>query len=73
MSPLTVKTIRTFACCAILASLLCSCAWSVGGRHGDSTLLPTKGQELMDLKHAKDLGAINDEEYAAQRKKIMDK
>jgi hypothetical protein len=45
----------------------------VGGRHGDSTTQPTKGQELTDLKHARDTGAINEEEYAVQKKKILDK
>jgi hypothetical protein len=68
-----MRAIRNLICCALVSCLFCSCAWSVGGRHGDLTTQPTKGQELMDLKRAKDTGAINDEEYATQKKKILDK
>jgi hypothetical protein len=33
---------------------------------------PTHGQELIDLKKAKDQGAITEEEFEAQKKKIME-
>jgi hypothetical protein len=53
-------------------SLLSGCAWSVGGRgHGETTLHPTEGQELIDLKRAKDQGALTDAEYEDQRLKIL--
>jgi hypothetical protein len=32
---------------------------------------PTIGQELIDLKKAKDSGAISGEEYESQKKKVM--
>lgn len=70
---MSLRIFPTLCCCALVSCLLCSCAWSVGGRHGDSSVQATKGQELMDLKRAKDTGAITEEEYQAQRKKILDK
>jgi hypothetical protein len=58
----------------ILAALACGCAWSIGGsKEASASHEPTRGQELIDLKKAKDLGAINEEEYQAQRNKIMAK
>jgi hypothetical protein len=32
---------------------------------------PTTGQELVDLKRAKDSGAISDAEYDAQKKRLL--
>ena len=37
----------------------------------ESTKTTTKGQELQDLKKAKDEGAINEKEYEAVKKKII--
>ena len=34
---------------------------------------PTLGQQLLDLKKAKDAGAINDAEYEAQKTKLLEK
>src|SRR5258707_12893985 len=59
--------------CAGAACLLSACAWSVGGRHGDASIQPTRGQELVDLKKAKDAGAMTEEEYQAQRKRVLEK
>jgi Short C-terminal domain len=48
------------------------CAWQLGGdKTGTSIVQPTRGQELVDLKKAKDQGAITDNEYQAQRNKIL--
>ena len=61
----------------IVACLLLSgCAWSIdGGGHKPGTVIkqPTRGQELIDLKTAKDQGAITGEEYQAEKKKIMER
>jgi hypothetical protein len=35
--------------------------------------VPTTGQQLVDLKHARDVGAITDEEYQAQKAKFLGK
>ncbi len=67
----------TFAAIGLLvATVLSGCAWSVGGSKRDSAVnapQPTKGQELLDLQKAKDQGAITEEEYQAQRQRILDK
>jgi Short C-terminal domain len=50
--------------------LLTGClAFQVGG---DKTCCqPTVGQQLTDLKKARDTGAMTEEEYQAQRAKIL--
>ena len=67
------KWIGLVAAASVAGWLACGCAWQIGGdKKGTSTVRPTRGQELVDLKHARDQGAINEEEYQAQRKKILD-
>jgi hypothetical protein len=54
--------------------LATGCAWSIGGQQdAKSFAQPTKGQELCDLKKAKDQGAITEQEYEAQKQKILSK
>ncbi len=58
----------------IMGLLLSGCAWSIGSdKEHTAVMQPTRGQELIDLKKAKDQGAITEEEYQAQRKKVMDR
>jgi hypothetical protein len=52
--------------------LISGCAWSIGDK-GEATVHPTRGQELIDLKRAKDQGAMTDAEYEAQRNKVIGK
>ena len=53
--------------------LLSGCAWSIGSDKAHSVVVrPTHGQEFIDLKKAKDQGAITEEEYEAQKKKISE-
>jgi len=54
----------------VLAVFLCGCVAGIGT---ETTKLPSVGQELIDLKKARDEGAINDEEYVDLKKKIMKK
>ena len=58
-----------------VGGLFAGCAWSIGSDKcsGKVVATPTRGQELIDLKKAKDQGAITEEEYQAQRKVIMEK
>ena len=50
------------------------CAWQIGGdKPGTTVYKPTRGQELVDLKKARDQGAITEEEYQAQRKKVLER
>ncbi len=54
---------------------LCGCAWSIGGgkKEASTSHEATRGQELIDLKKARDMGAITEEEYQAQRNRVMTK
>ena len=59
---------------SIMGLLLSGCAWSIGDqKEGKAVVSPTRGQELIDLKKAKDQGAITEDEYQAQKKAIMEK
>jgi hypothetical protein len=70
---LIVSLLSTFAS-ALLMFSLSGCAWSIGDGKGHANIhQATKGQELVDLKKAKDQGAINDEEYENQRKQILNR
>jgi hypothetical protein len=56
--------------------LLSACAWSIGDKAHEcppQPIQPTLGQELIDLKMAKDQGVITEEEYQAQKRKLMEK
>jgi hypothetical protein len=56
----------------IMAGVTGGCAWSIGSdRKSDAR--PTKGQELVDLKKALDQGAISEEEYQAQKQRLLSK
>ena len=55
---------------SVLAIFLCGCVAGIGT---DTVELPGVGQELIDLKKARDQGAINDEEYVELKQKIMKK
>jgi len=55
----------------VIVCLLSACAWSVGGESAHTQ--PTRGQELVDLKRAKDQGVINEDEYQAQKRKVLER
>lgn len=66
------KWIGLVATANLMAILFSGCAWQIGGdKHGTPAIHPTRGQELIDLKRAKDQGAITEDEYQAQRQKIL--
>jgi hypothetical protein len=57
---------------SITALIATGCVVSLGGGgRGSPGADPTIGQELIDLKKAKDSGAISGEEYENQKKKVM--
>ena len=39
--------------------------------HEHSAIAPTVGQQLVDLKRAKDAGTLTDAEYEAQKSKVL--
>ena len=54
-----------------VVTLLAGCSWHVGGGPKAVTVKPTTGQQLIDLKTARDAGAITEPEYQAQRAKVL--
>jgi hypothetical protein len=46
-------------------------AFQVGGGDKKEWQKPTVGQQLIDLKAAKDTGAISDSEYQTQKAKLL--
>jgi hypothetical protein len=58
---------------SLLAVLLLSgcLALQVGGGDKKETPKPTLGQQLTDLKTARDAGAITDAEYETQKAKLL--
>ena len=52
-------------------TLLTGCSWSIGGGSKSATVMPTVGQQMVDLQKAKDTGAITDAEYQAQKAKVL--
>ena len=69
------KWLVLFAATIMTATLFSSgCAWQLGGdKSGTTNIQATRGQELIDLKRARDQAAITEEEYQAQRNKILAK
>ena len=66
------KWMAGLAMAGVLGWLVSGCAWSIGSdRKADAR--PTKGQELVDLKKAHDQGAITDQEYQAQKDRLLGK
>jgi outer membrane lipopolysaccharide assembly protein LptE/RlpB len=52
-------------------TLLTGCAWSLGSGSKTVTMMPTAGQQLIDLQKARNTGAISDAEYQTQKAKIL--
>jgi hypothetical protein len=56
---------------ALLVVSSSGCVIALGNSGTDKKA--TTGQELVDLQKAKDAGAINEEDYQAQKKAILNK
>jgi hypothetical protein len=55
-------------------SLLTGCLnLQLGGGSTSKPQTPTVGQQLIDLQHAKEAGAITDAEYQAQKDKLLNR
>ena len=73
------NSLRKWTVLALISGTVCcllsGCAWSIGDGKEQTVnrMVPTRGQELIDLKKARDQGAITEDEYQAQRKRIMEK
>ena len=56
---------------ALSAVLLLSGCIGIGGGSRTTNQSPTLGQQLVDLKTARERGAINDAEYETQKAKLL--
>ena len=66
------KGIGALTACVVLATWLAGCSWSIGGGKERVSAAPaTRGQELIDLKKARDQGAITQEEYENQKRQVL--
>jgi len=66
VNSITMK--RAFWVVLATAFILNGCAIQIGNRPADKDTL---GQELVDLKKAKDSGAISETQYEAQKAKLL--
>ena len=57
---------------ALSALLLLSGCIGIGGGDKHIVQKPTVGQQLVDLKKARDTGAITENEYQAQKTKLLE-
>jgi hypothetical protein len=70
MNPMK-KTLIPMMVVVAAAMLATGCSWSVGGGKKSEIVQPTVGQQLFDLKKARDAGAINENEYETQKAKLL--
>ena len=70
--PMTLpKTLGVLALCGLFLLGVAACGGGADIKSEISTT--TTGQQLMDLKKALDSGAITQQEYEKERKKILDR
>ncbi len=70
MATSLTKKLVLLAVCAFLVISLGACGGG-GAEVKSEVTTTTVGQQLIDLKKALDAGAINQQEYEQQRKKIL--
>jgi hypothetical protein len=63
--------IKIGATACLLGCFATGCAWQIGGDKAAKCNQPTKGQELIDLKKARDVNAISEAEYETQKQQVM--
>ena len=62
---------RAFLLLIAVGLLASGCAIQIGNRHPEASGGPV-GPQLVDLKKAKEAGAISDDEYESKRKQLLD-
>ena len=69
-----MKSIVSLITLGLLASTLSGCVIALGNRDTGHPrpASATLGQQLTDLKRAHDAGALTEDEYQAQRKKLLE-
>lgn len=67
-----MKSICSIVLLVVSVGMLATgCSWSVGSSPKTSQMMPTTGQQLIDLQKARNAGAINDAEYQSQRARLL--
>ena len=66
------KALFAFGIALVCATLLSGCVIALGNRVPPDDRKATLGKQLTDLKQARDAGAINEEEYRAAKKRLID-
>jgi hypothetical protein len=64
------KVISALLVLVLITSMVSCMAIGTGGKKVNNN--PTLGQELIDLKNAKDEGAVSQQEYEELKKKLKD-
>lgn len=67
-----MKNIFRFGQLVTLSFLVGGCAINLGNKTSPEHNKATVGQELIDLKRARDNGVITEEEYQSQRRRLME-
>ncbi len=57
----------------VCALVLTGCFCSLGGDNTTSSVVPTVGQQLIDLQKAEQTGAITPEQYQAKKAELLKK
>jgi len=65
------RVCRSIILFCIFAAGLSGCAISLGGGDEDAIHKQTLGRQLMDLKDARDRGAMSDKEYQKEKAKLL--
>jgi uncharacterized membrane protein len=66
-----ILLVSLFSIFSVFAITVSGCAIGLGGGHDEYVHQQTTGKALLDLKAAKDRGAISEEEYQKQKEKII--
>jgi len=69
-----MNTMRIALSCGLMIAALglSGCVVALGNRDSGKISHTTRGQELIDLKRARETGAISEEEYQTQKRRLMD-
>ena len=64
----TRRSVPSLAAMSLIATISTGCLAVGGSKHSES---PTLGKQLLDLKTALDSGAVTEQEYAAEKAKML--
>jgi hypothetical protein len=65
------KTVLILGCALLSAGFLNGCVAAIGNRDAQHATGGTLGQQLIDLKRAKEAGALTESEYETQKARLL--